>query len=136
MPYSLDLRTRVITFVENGGGITKASQLFQISRTSIYRWFNRTHLQPTKVLRRKRKIDLCALEKDVAQNPDLRLIDRAQKFNVTPSAISYALKKLKIIRKKAVRTRDDESRKGTLTKTNNFAIENEIATKELNTSKF
>ena len=101
MPYSLDLRTRVIAFVENGGGITRASKLFKVSRTSIYRWLNRTNLPATKVLHRQRKLDWIALDKDVTENPDLRLIDRAQKFGVTPSAIFYALKKIKINRKKA-----------------------------------
>ena len=119
MPYSLDLRARVIAFVENGGGITRASKLFRVSRTSIYRWLNRTNLQATKVPRRQRKLDWSALDQDVTENPDLRLIDRAKKFHVTPSAIFYALKKIKIKRKK-----------------NNFVIEKEIDTKELNISKF
>ena len=113
MPYSLDLRTRVVAFVENGGGITRASKLFQVSRTSIYRWFNRTDLQAIKVQHRQRKLDWLALEKDVAENPDLRLSDRAKKFGVQPSAIFYALKKIKIKRKK-----------------NNSVIEKEIDKKE------
>ncbi len=100
MPYSLDLRARVIAFVENGGGITRASKLFRVSRTSIYRWLNRTNLQATKVSRRQRKLNWFALDKDVTDNPDLRLIDRAKKFQLTPSAIFYALKKIKINRKK------------------------------------
>ena len=65
MPYSLDLRTRVVAFIENGGGITRASKLFKVSRTSIYRWFNRTNLQTIKVQHRQRKLDWFALEKDV-----------------------------------------------------------------------
>lgn len=113
MPYSLDLRTRVVTFVENGGGITRASKLFQVSRTSIYRWLNRNNLQATTVEHRQRKLDWFALEKDVAQNRDLRLIDRAKKFGVSPSAIFYALKKMKINRKK-----------------NSFVIKREIDKKE------
>jgi putative transposase len=36
----------------------------------------------------------------VKENPDARLIDRAKKFGVRPSAISYALKEMKITRKK------------------------------------
>lgn len=119
MPCSLDLRTRVIAFIENGGGITRASKLFQVSRTSIYRWLNRTHLPATKVLRRRRKLDWFALDQDVTENPDLRLIDRAKKFGVTPSAIFYALKKIKVQRKK-----------------NNFVIEKGMEHKELDISKF
>ena len=36
MPYSLDLREKVINFVENGGTITKAAYIFGIGRASIY----------------------------------------------------------------------------------------------------
>lgn len=64
------------------------------------RLLGREDLKPTKVEHRHRKLDWKALEKDVTENPDARLIDRAQKFGVRPSAISYALKKIKINRKK------------------------------------
>lgn len=43
-------------------------------------------LKPTKVTRRKRKLDWQALEQDVKENPDLRLCDRAQKFGVNISS--------------------------------------------------
>jgi transposase len=57
-------------------------------------------LKPTQVKRRRRKLDWPALEKDVEENHKARLIDRARKFGVRPSAIHYALKELKIRRKK------------------------------------
>ncbi len=100
MPYSLDLRKKVIEYVEAGGSITKASRIYKIGRASVYRWLNRADLSPTQVKRRHRKLDWKALKKDVEENPDLRLIDRANNFGVRPSAISYALKKMKITRKK------------------------------------
>jgi transposase len=37
MSYSLDLRQKVINFVENGGTITKAAHTLGIGRGSIYR---------------------------------------------------------------------------------------------------
>ncbi len=80
---------------------------------TIYRWLGRTDLRATKVKRRKRKLDWQALEKDVKENPDARLIDRAKKFWVRPSAIFYALKQMKITQKK-----------------NNFAIRKETEKKE------
>jgi transposase len=69
-------------------------------RKAIYRWLGRSDLQATKVKRRKRKLDWKALEKDVKENPDARLIDRAKKFGTRPSAISSALKEMKITRKR------------------------------------
>jgi putative transposase len=80
MPYSLDLRKKVIEYVEKGGGVTKAAQIFQVSRASIYRWLNREHLEATKVQRRQRKLNWEALKQDVRENPQQRLIDRAVKL--------------------------------------------------------
>ena len=99
MPYSLDLRTKVIDYIERGGGVTKASQIFQVSRASIYRWLKRENLEATKVKRRQRKLNWEALKQDVKENPQQRLIDRAIKFEVQPSAILYALRQMKITRK-------------------------------------
>lgn len=102
MPYSLDLRKRVVDYVEKGGSVTKATKIYQVGRATIYRWLGRENLAATIVEHRQRKLDWKALEKDVEENPDARLvdIDRAQKFGVHPSAICYALKKIKITRKK------------------------------------
>jgi putative transposase len=47
------------------------------------------------------KLEGKALEKDVEENPEAKLIDRNKKFGVRPSAIYYALKKMKINNKKA-----------------------------------
>ena len=98
MAYSLDLRKRIINYVENGGSPSKAAEVFQVGRASIYRWLER--IEPIEVKRRNRKLDWQALEQDVQINPEARLIDRAKQFGVRPSAISYGLKKMKITRKK------------------------------------
>ena len=74
--------------------------LYKVGRATIYRWLNRPELAATKVSRRKRKLDWEALRRDVEENPDLRLIDRAETFGVRVSAIWYALKQMKITRKK------------------------------------
>jgi putative transposase len=100
MTYSLDLRKRVIEWVELGRGVTKASKIYKVSRATIYRWLEREELEPTKVERRKRKIDWDELKKDVEENPDQKQSDRAKKFGVRPSAISYAFQQMKITRKK------------------------------------
>ena len=65
MSYSLDLRKKVIDYVENGGSITKAAALFKIGRATIYRWLSRKELEATKVKHRQKKLDWKALEKDV-----------------------------------------------------------------------
>ncbi len=99
MSYSLDLRKKVVNYVENGGSITAAAEHYKISRTTIYRWFQRENLASIKIKHRLKKLDWKALEKDVKENPESRLIARSKKFGVTINAIYYALKKMKITRK-------------------------------------
>ena len=74
MPYSLDLRQKVINFVENGGAITEAAHTFGRGRTSIYRWLSRPKLPATKVKSRRIKLDWKELEKDVKQNPESSIV--------------------------------------------------------------
>ena len=107
MPYSLDFRQKVMNFVENGGTITKAAHTFGIGIASIYRWLSRPTWSAIKVKSRQRKLDGKELEKDVKQNPESKLLDRAKKFGVNPTAIFYALKRMKITRtKKQLRYRE------------------------------
>lgn len=42
MSYSIDLRKRVVDYVENGGRIAQAAGLFKVGRATIYRWPGRT----------------------------------------------------------------------------------------------
>lgn len=116
MAHSLDLRQKVMDYIENGGRITKAAKVFRIGRASIYRWLDRKELQATVVKHRRRKIDTLALEKDIQENPETRLKQRAQKFGVSTTAIYHAMKRMKITRKKK-----------------NFVISKEIEPKESNT---
>ncbi|AGF53285.1 transposase [Synechocystis sp. PCC 6803] len=102
MAYDLDLRIKVIVFIESGGGITKASKTFRVGRATVYRWLGREELAATKVENRQRKINRKELEEDVKNNPDMLLKERAKKFGVTSASLSYQFKKMKITRKKTV----------------------------------
>jgi putative transposase len=64
----------------------------------IYRWHSREELEATKIKHHQKKLDPKALEKDVQENPEARLRDRAEKFGMRPSSICYALKKMEITR--------------------------------------
>ncbi|MEM9568770.1 MAG: IS630 transposase-related protein [Cyanobacteria bacterium P01_E01_bin.34] len=101
MPYSLDLRERVVNYVRSGESIDEAVRLFKVSRATIYRWLNRPDLRATVVTRRRRKLDDQALMLHVREYPDAQLKDRAAHFNVHPTAIFYAFKRLNITRKKS-----------------------------------
>ncbi len=100
MSYSLDLRQKVIDYAESGGKIAKAAKLFGIGRASIYRWLDREYLEATKVKNRQRKLDRKELEKDIKENPEVKLKLITEKFGISTTAIWGALKKIKITRKK------------------------------------
>ncbi len=102
--YSLDLRERVLKYLAGNNDKREASHLFQVGLATIYRWLTqkkeRGHVQP---LRRKyayKKVADELLKKHVEEYPDQFLSEIAQYFSVTPQAIFYALKRLKITRKK------------------------------------
>jgi transposase len=40
LSYSVDLRERVVGYVRGGVSRIKASELFQVGRTTLYRWLN------------------------------------------------------------------------------------------------
>ena len=99
MSYSVDLRERVVSYVRGGGSRTQAAQLFQVGRTTLYRWLNSPDLPPQPAKERRRKLDKVALAAHVRGYPDALLRERAAHFGVHINAILVALKKLKITKK-------------------------------------
>jgi excisionase family DNA binding protein len=83
-------------------GKREAARLFKVSPNTIYEWLKRgDDLSPRPVKTRKRKIDRAALEAHVIKHPDLYLRERAEHFGVDPSAISYHLRLMQIVKKSA-----------------------------------
>ena len=112
MSYSTDFREKVLSFIEFGGKIKEACQLFSISHCSINRWKNNKKITGS-VGRKPRpnspyKIDDDELKKFIQQRPDAYLNEIAAHFNVTDSGISKALSRLKITRKKSRRSMQKE----------------------------
>lgn len=102
MTYSVDLRSKVVSYVRGGGSKVEAAKIFGISRPVIYSWLRAGDdlSSKQKGLRRFRKIDHALLEQDVAQHPDSFLKERAARFGVHKSSMGYALKLLGVSRKK------------------------------------
>ena len=104
MGYSIDLRKRVIQFVENGGSVIEAASAFSVTRQSIYNWIKKK--KDTGTLKDKiqgrpwRKLDPEALIAYVESNPDLTLAEFAEHFGTISSTICEAFKRLRISRKK------------------------------------
>ena len=102
MSYGEDYRRRVIAFVNEGGSKREAARLFKVSRETIYEWLRRgDDLSPRFAKTRQRKLDKDALRRHVREHPDALLRERATVFKVDPTAIHYALKAMKIVKKTA-----------------------------------
>ena len=104
MSHSKDLRKRAVKYVEQGGSIKDACQLFEISRSSFQRWRDikdqTGSLAPKSRIKSPYKIDNEQLKAYINEHPDAYLNEIASHFNVTSPCISIALKRLKITRKK------------------------------------
>lgn len=52
-PYSLDLRNRVIAYIQGGGSKVQACKLFNVGRNTVYRWLSQLseqgNLNPKKL---------------------------------------------------------------------------------------
>lgn len=105
MTYSIDLRERVVAFIREGGSKSEAARRFGIHRLTVYSWLGAKSLEPKKHGRRKRKLDWDALKRDIDQNPDRLLKERAQAFGVAVNAIWYATQQMKISDKKNLQVR-------------------------------
>lgn len=97
-PYSEDLRTRVINYLDKGNGYKEASRLFELSISSIGRWYRRYkkegHCKARTRPGARRKINLAQLEAYVKSNPDTTLKKAAIKFSLSIWTVQYWLRKL------------------------------------------
>lgn len=106
--YSVDLRERVLQYLEKNKDKKTASLLFQVGIATIYRWIFRKkekgNIDPTHRPYVYKKIDDQKLIEYIQKHPDHFLSEIGEHFNLTPQAIFYALKRLKITRKKSSRS--------------------------------
>ena len=115
MSYSVDLRERVITFIETGGSKVDAARIFGVARVTIYSWLTKkTQTGTVKDAPPKRgwkKINPQALITYVNEHPDLTLADYAKHFGASAPSIFMAFKRSKITRKKRPRFTRNEANK-------------------------
>lgn len=105
MEYSLDLRERVIAYIEQGGKKVDACVLFQVSHPTINKWIRLKKetgslKKPPLPPRPWRKIDPEILIAQINEEPDRTLSDYAVSFGASNSGISRALKRINFTRKK------------------------------------
>ena len=84
---------------KEGLTIAEAAKRFAVGKMSVSRWKH----NPEPDFKRNRpaqKIEMEALKKDVDENPDSYIYERAERFSVSESGMRKALKRLGFSRKK------------------------------------
>ena len=114
MGYSIDLRVKVIKYMEQESDRKKVCKVFDISIRTLSRWIKKSKagdLSDPKPRRPWKKIDPGLLKQEVEQNPNGKLEDFANLFKVSKNAISLAFKILNITRKKRLIYTKNEMKK-------------------------
>ncbi len=103
--YSIDLRERVVSYIEAGGSRISASQIFSVGERTIRRWL--LLKKETKSVCPKphgggypAKINLTTLKEYVDSHPDKTLEDLGKEFSVSHVSIWKALRKIGYVYKK------------------------------------
>ena len=104
MAYAGQFRKKLLS-VQDEEGLTNedVAKRFGVGRNSVSKWKK----NPDPVFKRNRpaqKIDMEALKKDVEENPDSFIYERAERFSLSESGMRYALKRLGFSRKKNTKT--------------------------------
>ena len=93
------MRERAVSFVRSGGSQSEASQIFGVTRRTVYHWLRREDLTPRPAKTRHRKLDKAELARHVRDYPDALLRERAAHFGVHVNAIWVALRQMNIVKK-------------------------------------
>jgi len=104
--YALDLRKRVVKFVQNGGSKAEAARRFSLARSSVYRYLEAVQkgtLVPKTSWGKWRKLDPDALASHVGKHPDATLKELQEVFGVSHHAIWVRLGQLGFTLKKTHR---------------------------------
>ena len=94
--YSLDLRQKVIEFIDSGNSQRHASKIFKISKTTINRWClrykNEGHYKSRKRLGSKAKIDKESFALYIQNNPNATSDSIGKAFGMSASGARYWLR--------------------------------------------
>jgi transposase len=103
--YSADLRTRIVQAIEDGLSVTEATEVYQVSRRTVYNYLTLAretgNLKPRVGKRgRKRKLESHreAVQQAISRNPNLTLQELKEQLglNVCTSTLWLALQRWNI----------------------------------------
>jgi len=104
MSYDKKYREKVLEYIDRGHTLKEAHEVFEVGTTTIKEWKRLKKetgkLENRPLNRKHRKICPDLLKAYISENPDSYLREIAEVFNCTDAAVFYALKRLKITRKK------------------------------------
>ena len=101
--YALDLRERVVKFLDKGGSKAEAARRFDLGRRTIYRYLAAAKtgtLAPKKSWGKWRKLDPAKLHAHVKAHPDATLNELQTVFGVSHHAVWVRLGQLGFTLKK------------------------------------
>jgi transposase len=101
--YALDLRERVVKFIQGGGSKVEAARRFDLARSSVYRYLEAAKkgaLPPKTSWGAWRKLDPEKLRAHVKKHPDATLKEIQQVFGVSHHAVWVRLGQLGFTLKK------------------------------------
>ena len=97
--YSVDLRTRIVGFVEEGNSVAEATRRFKASRWTVYRYLGARrggHLAPKPCGGSAKTFSDMRLREEVERRPDATLKEYAQALGVSHTAVWSRLRQLGI----------------------------------------
>ncbi len=100
--YTMDLRVRVVKFLQAGGSKAEAVRRFDVARRTVYRYLAATQagtLAPKTSWGKWRKLDPQKLSAHVKKQPDATLKEIATALAVSHNAVWVRLRKLGFTRR-------------------------------------
>src|ERR1035441_8182370 len=108
--YALDLRERVVKFIQDGGSKAEAARQLAVARSSVYRYLDAAKkgaLAPKQSWGHWRKLDPQKLQAHVKKHPDATLKELQQVFGVSHHAVWVRLGQLGFtLKKKLIKYRE------------------------------
>ena len=102
--YSLDLRKKVIDYLQKGGAVGRAVEVFGICQDTVYRWkrqFKKQgNINPKVAVHKGYKHNHEDIRDFILSHSDWTLVELAQHFGVVPTVVRRICLKFQITRKK------------------------------------